>query len=143
MEEAARPGLDAITLTDHDGLYGAVRFAEAARELGVRTGFGAELSLGLTEPQNGVPDPAGTHPLVIARGLEGYQRLCRTISTGQLAGEKGAVWRELVGSGPVAATEQLRVLVDPGHGRADRPRPAAGFHAQRPAGGDELSESGA
>ncbi|OXM50353.1 error-prone DNA polymerase [Amycolatopsis thailandensis] len=138
VEEAARLGLDAITLTDHDGLYGAVRFAEAAKELGVRTGFGAELSLGLTEPQNGVPDPAGTHLLVIARGLEGYQRLCRTISTGQLAGEKGApryeldqvvedlrghvqvltgcrkgaVRRALVESGPAAALEELRVLVD-------------------------------
>jgi error-prone DNA polymerase len=33
VEEAARAGLDAIALTDHDGMYGVVRFAEAAREL--------------------------------------------------------------------------------------------------------------
>jgi len=32
VEEAARAGLDAIALTDHDGVYGVVRFAEAARE---------------------------------------------------------------------------------------------------------------
>jgi error-prone DNA polymerase len=90
VEEAARLGLDAIVLTDHDGMYGAQRFAGAARELGVRTGYGAELTLGATEPQNGVTDPTGEHLLVIARGLEGYRRLCRTISLGQLAGEKGA-----------------------------------------------------
>jgi error-prone DNA polymerase len=46
VEEAARLDLRALALTDHDGLYGAVRFAEAAAELDVRTVFGAELSLG-------------------------------------------------------------------------------------------------
>ena len=30
-EEAARLGLEALALTDHDGFYGIVRFAEAAR----------------------------------------------------------------------------------------------------------------
>ncbi|MBA2478796.1 MAG: PHP domain-containing protein, partial [Sporichthyaceae bacterium] len=35
-EEAARLGLEAIALTDHDGFYGVVRFAEAAAALGVR-----------------------------------------------------------------------------------------------------------
>lgn len=49
VEEAARLGLCALALTDHDGLYGAVRFAEAAAELDVRTVFGAELSLGATD----------------------------------------------------------------------------------------------
>jgi error-prone DNA polymerase len=46
IEEAARLDLRAIALTDHDGLYGVVRFAEAAKELDVATVFGAELSLG-------------------------------------------------------------------------------------------------
>ena len=38
VEEAARLDLRAIALTDHDGLYGVVRFAEAAKELDVRDG---------------------------------------------------------------------------------------------------------
>ena len=72
-------------------MYGVVRFAEAAKELGVRTVFGAELSLGLTEPQNGVADPEGRHLLLLATGATGYGRLCRAITTGQLAdgSEKG------------------------------------------------------
>ncbi|MGA7055037.1 MAG: PHP domain-containing protein, partial [Mycobacterium sp.] len=41
VEEAARLDLRALALTDHNGLYGAVRFAEAAAELDVRTVFGA------------------------------------------------------------------------------------------------------
>ena len=54
-------GLEALAITDHDGMYGVVRFAEAARAVGMPTVFGAELSLGLTRPQNGVADPEGTH----------------------------------------------------------------------------------
>src|SRR5438270_1151260 len=45
VEEAVRLGLDALAVTDHDGLYGIVRFAEAAREVGLRTIFGSELTL--------------------------------------------------------------------------------------------------
>ena len=90
VEQAARLGLEALALTDHDGMYGVVRFAEAAAELGIRTVFGAELSLGLTAPQNGVADPEGSHLLLLARDPDGYRGLCRTISTAQLAGqEKG------------------------------------------------------
>ncbi|GEL16198.1 hypothetical protein PA7_00350 [Pseudonocardia asaccharolytica DSM 44247 = NBRC 16224] len=44
VEQAARLGLDAIALTDHDGMDGVVRFAEAAAELGMKTIFGAERS---------------------------------------------------------------------------------------------------
>ena len=89
-EEAARLGLHALAMTDHDGLYGTVRMAEAASELGVATIVGAELSLGLGGSQNGIADPQGSHLLVLARREEGYHRLAGAITAGQLAGgEKG------------------------------------------------------
>ncbi|MFF3224857.1 error-prone DNA polymerase [Nocardia suismassiliense] len=105
VEEAVRLGLEAIALTDHDGFYGTVRFAEAARECGMPTVFGAELSLGTqaestprrgpaaipdSMPRTGSPDPAGPHLLVLARGQEGYRRLSREIAAAHMAaGEKG------------------------------------------------------
>src|SRR6188768_3447274 len=91
-EEAARLGLHGLALTDHDGFYGVVRMAEAAEKYpGLQTVFGAELSLGITKPQNGEPDPEGSHLLVLARGQEGYHRLSDVITTAQLAegAEKG------------------------------------------------------
>ncbi|HEV7418947.1 MAG TPA: error-prone DNA polymerase [Mycobacterium sp.] len=89
VEEAARLNLRAIALTDHDGLYGVVRFAEAAKELDVATVFGAELSLG-NVPRTEEPDPPGPHLLVLARGPEGYRRLSRQLARAHLAGgEKG------------------------------------------------------
>ena len=95
VAEAARLGLEALALTDRDGMYGVVRFAEAARAAGLPTVFGAELTLGLGAGRAGrsrgvVPDPPGEHLVVLARDPSGYARLCRAISTAQLAGSKGA-----------------------------------------------------
>jgi len=90
VREAVRLGLSALALTDHDGFSGAPRFAEAAQQHGLRTVHGAELSLGLPGPQNGVADPEGDHLLVLARGVEGYHALATAITEANLAGdEKG------------------------------------------------------
>ncbi|MGZ7087015.1 MAG: PHP domain-containing protein, partial [Ilumatobacteraceae bacterium] len=108
-EEASRLGLEALAITDHDGLYGVVRFAEAARAVGLPTVFGAEITLGTTTsstvlseeqtqqqiatglvPDHHAPDPHGNHLLVIADGPTGYGRLSRALSLGHLAGEKSA-----------------------------------------------------
>src|SRR3954449_13269377 len=66
--EAARLGLSALALTDHDGLYGVVRFAQAAKAVGLPTVFGAELPLpvptrtgDVLDPPTGIPDPRSTH----------------------------------------------------------------------------------
>jgi error-prone DNA polymerase len=110
--EAARLGLEALALTDHNGFYGVVRFAEAARAVGLPTVFGAEITLtpGLHDerriarseaetllqvdtgelPDAHAPDPHGRHLLVLADGPTGYARLARALSLGHLAGEKGA-----------------------------------------------------
>jgi error-prone DNA polymerase len=42
---AAALGYPALALTEHDGLYGAVRFWEAARTQGIRPVIGAEVTL--------------------------------------------------------------------------------------------------
>jgi len=90
IEEGVRLGLDALAITDHDGFYAASRFAEAALAYDLRTIYGAELSLGLATPQNGVADPEGQHLLVLASGVEGYHRLAGAITEAQLRGdEKG------------------------------------------------------
>jgi error-prone DNA polymerase len=89
-EEAARLGLEALAVTDHDGFYGVVRFAEAARAVDLPTVFGAELSLQLTKPQNGMADPEGAHLVVLARDPVGYAQLARAMSQAQMRGkEKG------------------------------------------------------
>ncbi len=94
VEEAVRLGLTGLALTDHDGLYGVVRFAEAARAHGLPTVFGAELTLHLASSASarmGEADPHGDHLVVLAADPVGYGRLSRAIATAHLAaGEKGA-----------------------------------------------------
>lgn len=93
VAEAVRLGLDALAITDHDGLYGVVRFAVAAREAGLPTIFGAELHLpvaGRLDEPTGVPDPVATHLLVLARSPDGYRSLSAAIADGHLrTGAKG------------------------------------------------------
>lgn len=95
LAEAEGLGLTALAITDHDGFYGAARFAEAAELTAVQTVFGAELTLnpdgpGPSPARGGASDPAGEHLLVLARGLEGYHRLAGAITRAQLrGGEKG------------------------------------------------------
>jgi error-prone DNA polymerase len=83
--EGKRLGLKALAITDHDGLYGVVRFSEAAKKVGLKTAFGAELHLpvpaGSTsgtgrgapvlDPPTGIPDPRATPRRVLARGDPG------------------------------------------------------------------------
>ncbi len=94
-EEAARLGLEALALTDHDGCYGVVRFAAAARECSLPTVFGAELSLpagGACRPEAraGAIDPEAVHLVVLARDPEGYAQLSMAIARAHLTGgEKG------------------------------------------------------
>ena len=42
---AAELGYEALALTDHDGVYGSLEFAHAAKHFGVRPITGAELTL--------------------------------------------------------------------------------------------------
>ena len=118
VAEAARLGLSALALTDHDGLYGVVRFGEAARRVGLPTVYGAEVSLApggspggspgrprVGRPRvggarvggartggsrTGGPDPAGRHLVILARDPQGYARLSAALADAHLAGgEKG------------------------------------------------------
>ncbi|HEY2916701.1 MAG TPA: PHP domain-containing protein, partial [Candidatus Limnocylindrales bacterium] len=55
VERAAQLGLPALAVTDHDGLYGVVRFALAAEAAGIRPILGVEIEL----LDAAVADPAG------------------------------------------------------------------------------------
>ena len=81
VEVAGQLGLDALALTDRHGFYGVVRFAQAAREVGVRTVFGAEVECGQPAASRG-------NLVVVADGPDGYVALSRALTAGQLRGKK-------------------------------------------------------
>ncbi|MEY3617533.1 MAG: error-prone polymerase, partial [Actinomycetota bacterium] len=130
VEEAQRLQLSALAITDHNGLYGVVRFAEAARAVGLPTIFGSDIT---------VHDHRGSGQLVVlADGATGYANLSRALSLAQLSGSKGEprctlplladnardgwwiltgdhrgiVPRALVDHGPQAALRELQRVID-------------------------------
>src|SRR3954471_6894358 len=66
---AAELGYDAVALTDHDGVYGSVEFAQAAKAFGVRPITGAEVTLA-----------GGSHVTLLVESAQGYANLCRLLT---------------------------------------------------------------
>ena len=85
VEAALDQGMDALAVTDTNGLYGAVRFWNAARERGIKPIFGTELRI-LDDPA--APKGSVSHLVLLARDRAGWTSLCRIVSAGQLAGKK-------------------------------------------------------
>jgi error-prone DNA polymerase len=68
VARAAELGYDALALTDHDGVYGSLEFAHAAKHFGVRPITGAEVSVG------------GAHVTLLCETQHGYANLCRILT---------------------------------------------------------------
>jgi error-prone DNA polymerase len=66
---AAELGYEALALTDHDGVYGSLEFAHAAKHFGVRPITGAEVTLA-----------GGAHVTLLAETAAGYANLCRLLT---------------------------------------------------------------
>ena len=94
VERAVALGYPALALTDHDGLYGAVRFWQAAKARGLKAIIGAEVTLSDVCPESSLDISGGqgqrdSHLTLLAGTKRGYANLCRILSAGQLAGQKG------------------------------------------------------
>lgn len=72
-------GLAALALTDHDDLGGAVRFAYAAKEVGVEAIIGAELTL-----------DDDSHVTLLAESEDGYKNICRLITKSRSSCMRGS-----------------------------------------------------
>src|SRR6266511_922513 len=66
---AAELGHEALALTDHDGVYGSLEFAHAAKAFGVRPITGAEVTLA-----------DGAHVTLLVGTPRGYANLCRLLT---------------------------------------------------------------
>jgi error-prone DNA polymerase len=88
-------GLAGLALTDRDGLYGAVRFAKAAKEHKLPAICGVELTLETPAMEPSRPARAAhevpTHTpriVLLVQDARGYANLCELISLAQLRGRK-------------------------------------------------------
>src|SRR3954452_9089876 len=67
--QGAELGYPALALTDHDGVYGSLEFAHAAKHFGVRPITGAEVTLA-----------DRSHVTLLVETQQGYANLCRLLT---------------------------------------------------------------
>jgi error-prone DNA polymerase len=78
VNRAGQLGMAALALTDHDAVYGAVRFVQATQLQAIRPILGAELTLA-----------GGHHLTLLVENQAGWRNLCRLISRGRHNAPKG------------------------------------------------------
>src|ERR671919_1081515 len=76
VHETARLGYPALALTDHNGLYGSMAFAQQAKSSGIQAITGAEVTL-----------LDGAHVTLLAETPQGYANLCRLLTECHLGRE--------------------------------------------------------
>ncbi|MGI6296716.1 MAG: DNA polymerase III subunit alpha [Armatimonadota bacterium] len=81
VDRAKAVGCKSLAITDHNGLYGAVRFYEYAKKVGIKPIVGVEMDV---EAENGI-----YHIVLIAKNLNGYSNLCKIVTRAQLSHKKG------------------------------------------------------
>jgi error-prone DNA polymerase len=85
VARAVALGLDALALTDRDGLYGSVRCAKAAQAARLPAIVGTELTL---EMAGAVPAARRPCLVLLAEDERGYANLASAVSAAQLRGKK-------------------------------------------------------
>ena len=75
---AAELGYEALALTDHDGLHGAMELAQALGPLGIRPITGAEITM-----------EDGAHLTLLCETRAGYRNLCRLITEAHAGTREG------------------------------------------------------
>jgi error-prone DNA polymerase len=90
---AAELGYEALALTDHDGVYGSLEFAHAAKHFGVRPLTGAEVTLA-----------DESHVTLLVESARGYANLCRLLTAAH------AHTRDTTNRGPLPPRLDLALL---------------------------------
>ncbi len=108
LPRAARDaGMSAIALTDHDTLAGAVRFYQAALEVGVKPIIGVEFTVEPVLPELHEDPERPPHLLLLAESNEGYSNLCRLVTAARL----GEARRESAFSAAYEQVDRRRPLL--------------------------------
>ncbi len=120
---AAELGYPALALTDHDGVYGSLEFAHAAKHFGVRPITGAEVTL-----------DGGAHVTLLVETRAGYANLCRLLTAAHAhtrdEGEPRAGAAVARPGAARGAARRARLPLRLRARRARRPRPERGGAAR-------------
>ena len=88
VARAKKLGMDALAITDHGGLWGAVEFYKKAKAAGIKPIIGAELYVATRSRHDRDPQLDGRrfHLTVLAKNNTGYQNLVQLVTKSHLEG---------------------------------------------------------
>ncbi len=78
LDRASALHMPALALTDHDNLYGAVRFWRAAKDRDIHPIIGTEITVSIPPSENNY------HLTLLAENQTGYANLCRLLTSAHL-----------------------------------------------------------
>ncbi len=129
VERAVEHEMDTLALTDRDGTYGAVRFAKACLQAGVRPVLGVDLAVAPTgavprgpwgSGSSRTPARGGAYrdarlprATFLATSRRGWAAVCRLVSATHLSGERGDPVCSLDLVAEHAAGREVLVLLGP------------------------------
>lgn len=88
LDRAKELGMDALAITDHGVLYGAIDFYLAAKERGIKPIIGCEVYIAQDSrfDRKGRSEKKDYHLLLLAKNIEGYYNLIKLVTAGHLEG---------------------------------------------------------
>src|SRR4051794_9917202 len=128
VERAVEQEMDALALTDRDGTYGAVKFAKACLQGGVRPVLGVDLAVAPLHSWWAPAQPTARTPVrggafrdqrlprvtFLAGSRQGWAAVCRLVSATHLAGTRGEPVSSLDLVAEHVAGQDVVVLLGPG-----------------------------
>ncbi len=80
-------GMEALAITDHGTMYGAIQFYSAAREAGIKPIIGCEVYLAPNSRSGRDPgDKNYSHLILLAKNQTGYRNLIQLVTRAHLEG---------------------------------------------------------
>ena len=88
IQKAKDVGMDSLAITDHGGLYGALKFYNTCRDLGVKPIIGCEVYVARRsrfDKESGI-DNDHNHLILLAKNNTGYKNLLKLVTISNLEG---------------------------------------------------------
>ncbi|MBW1851322.1 MAG: PHP domain-containing protein, partial [Deltaproteobacteria bacterium] len=90
LEKSQALGMEAVAITDHGNMFGAVQFYDQAIKAGVKPIIGSEIYVAPGDRRNRSPatdgSPNAYHLILLVMNDEGYKNLSKLVTLGHLEG---------------------------------------------------------
>ena len=90
LKKCMNLGMNAVAITDHGNMFGAVQFYDLAKKAGIKPVIGCEVYVAPGDRRERSPAKPGStnafHLVLLVMNDEGYSNLCRLVTMGNLEG---------------------------------------------------------